>query len=467
MTERKQFDICVIGSGPGGYIAAIKAAQLGRSVALVEKDAVGGTCLNVGCIPTKTLLAHAAVLHTVRHASQYGITTGPISFEYRKMKERKDQIIAKLSAGLQGLFRANKITFYSGAAQFESPHELKIHGKDNLFIRADKIILATGSIPLDLRAFPCDHERILNSTSLLNVTEVPRTLAIVGGGYIGCEFASLFAELGTKVTILEALPTILAPQGAQIAQFMTRSFTARGIDIRTNVSVKAIKNQQSHVRIELSEGEPFEADLALIAVGRKMYTEGLAVEKAGLPLNERGGIDVSETMETAVPGIYAIGDVTGKSMLAHVASHQGVVAAMNAAGHPAVMHYEAVPAVIFTAPEVATVGFTLEQAQEAGYSAVLGSFPFQALGKSQAALETDGFAQVVIDSGTGTILGAQVIGHDAATLIAEITLAISNELTAECLIDTIHAHPTLSEAWHEAAMIARGTPLHFPPRSKP
>ena len=466
MTERKRFDICVIGSGPGGYIAAIKAAQLGRSVALIEKDSVGGTCLNVGCIPTKTLLAHAAVLHTVRHAAQYGITTGPISFQYQKMKERKDQVIAKLTAGLQGLFRANQITFYSGTAQFESPTELKIHGKDNLYVHADKIIIATGSIPLDLRAFPCDHQRILNSTSLLQITEVPKTLAIVGGGYIGCEFASLFAELGTKVTILEALPTILAPQGSQIAQFMTRSFVARGIDVRTNVSVKAIHNRQSHVQIELSDGAPFDADLALIAVGRKMYAEGLSVEKAGLSLNERGGIDVSDRMETSVPGIYAIGDVTGKSMLAHVASHQGVVAALNACNKPTNMHYEAVPAVIFTAPEVATVGFTLEQAQQAGYSAVIGSFPFQALGKSLASLDTEGFAQVVIDSKTGAVLGAQVIGHDAATLIAEPTLAIANELSAECIGDTIHAHPTLSEAWHEASLLARGTPLHFPPRSK-
>ncbi len=466
MADRKKHDIAVIGSGPGGYVAAIRAAQLGKSVALIEKDLLGGCCLNVGCIPTKTLLTNASVLHQVRKAKDFGITTGPISFHYDQMKQRKDQVVAKIRTGLDGLIKSNKITIYRGTAQFESPKALKVMGHDQLFIDADKIIIATGSIPLDIRAFPCDHKRILNSTSMLEVTELPKSLAIVGGGYIGCEFASLFAELGVKVTILEALPTILAAQGTQIAQFMTKSFTAKGIQIRTNVKVQSIENQGPQVKVTLEGGETLEADLALVSVGRKVYTEGLHLEKAGLKVNDRGCLETDDRMETEVRGIYAIGDVTGKWMLAHVASHQGIVAASNACGVDSNMHYEAVPAVVFTSPEIATVGMTLEQAQKEGFDATSGSFPFQALGKAQAAMETEGFAQIVSEKKTGQILGAIVIGHEASNLIGEMALAIQNELTLESVIETIHAHPTIAESWHEAALIARETPINFPPKVK-
>lgn len=464
MSERKKHDVAVIGAGPGGYVAAIKAAQMGKSVALIEKDSLGGCCLNVGCIPTKTLLSHAAIVHNIRKASSFGIETGPLSLHYNKMKERKDQVVSKIRSSLEGLIKANQITIYRGVAQFEAPHLLKIKGTDNLFIEAENIIIATGSVPLDIKAFPCDHDRILNSTSILELTHLPKSLAIVGGGYIGCEFATLFAELGTKVTILEALPTILAAQGTTVAQFMTKSMASRGIEIQTQVSVKTIENKKDHVHITLSDGKTLDADYALVSVGRKVYTEGLCLEKAGLSPNERGFLETDERMQTAVRGIYAIGDVTGKWMLAHVASHQGIVAASNAAGVDAKMHYEAVPAVVFTAPEIATVGFTLEQAQKAGYAATAGTFPFQALGKAQAAMETDGFAQVIADQKTGQILGAIVIGHEASNLIAEMALAIQNELTLESVMDTIHAHPTLAESWHEAALLAKGTPIHLPPK---
>ncbi len=466
MAERKKHDIAVIGSGPGGYVAAIRAAQLGKSVALIEKDLLGGCCLNVGCIPTKTLLSNASVLHQVRRAKDFGITTGAVSFHYDQMKKRKDQVIARIRSGLEGLIRSNQITLYRGAAQFESPKLLKVMGQNSLYVEAEKIIIATGSVPLDVRAFPCDHRRILNSTSILELTETPKSLAIVGGGYIGCEFASLFAELGVKVTILEALPTILTAQGAQIAQFMTRIFIAKGIDIQTNVMVKSIESRKTDVHIALADGKSMDADLALVSVGRKVYTEGLALEKAGIKISEKGFIETNSQMETEVRGIYAIGDVTGKWMLAHVASHQGMVAASHACGVTATMHYEAVPAVVFTSPEIATVGMTQEQAQKEGYDAIVGSFPFQVLGKAQAAMETEGFAQIVSDRKTGQILGAVAIGHEASNLIAEMALAIQNELTLESVIETIHAHPTIAEAWHEAALIANGTPINFPPKVK-
>jgi dihydrolipoamide dehydrogenase len=466
MTERKKHDVAVIGSGPGGYVAAIRAAQLGKSVALIEKDLLGGCCLNVGCIPTKTLLSNAAVLHQIKRAKDFGITTGPVSFQYDLMKKRKDQVITKIRTGLEGLIKSNKITIYRGTAQFESPKLLKVMGADSLFVEAEKIIIATGSVPMDIRAFPCDNQRILNSTSILELTEAPKSLAIVGGGYIGCEFASLFAELGTKVTILEALPTILTAQGTQIAQFMTKAFTTKGIDIQTNVVVKTIENKKSGVHITFADGKTMDADFALVSVGRKVYTEGLGLEKAGLKTTDRGVIETDSRMETEVRGIYAIGDVTGKWMLAHVASHQGVVAGSNACGVEAEIHYEAVPAVVFTSPEIATVGMTLEQAQKAGYDAIAGSFPFQALGKAQASMDTEGFAQMISDKKTGQILGAVVIGHEASNLIGEMALAIQNELTLESVIETIHAHPTIAEAWHEAALISRETPINFPPKAK-
>lgn len=466
MTEKKIFDIAVIGSGPGGYTAAIRAAQLGKSVALIEKGLIGGTCLNVGCIPSKALLSNAAVLHQVRRAAEYGIETGPISFQYEKMKARKDGVVAKIRSGLEGLIKSNKISVFRGEARFESPRELKVMGQDNLFIQAEKILIATGSIPLDIKAFPCDHKRILNSTSILEITQVPKSLAIVGGGYIGCEFASLFAELGSKVTILEALPTILTLQGSTIAQFMTKAFLAKGIDVQTNVTVKSIENKGGHAHVLLADGKTIDAELSLVSVGRKVYTEGLMLEKAGLKTTEKGFLATDDRMETEVKGIYTLGDVTGKWMLAHVASHQGMVAAANASGREEKMHYEAVPAVVFTSPEIATVGLTLEQAISAGYQAVAGTFPFQALGKAQAALDTEGFSQIISDKKTGQILGAIAIGHDASNLIAEMALAIQNELTLDSVIETIHAHPTVAESWLEAALLAAERPINFPPKSR-
>ena len=466
MPDKKIFDIAIIGSGPGGYVSAIKAAQLGKSVALIEKEELGGTCLNVGCIPTKTLLSSAAVLHQVRRASDFGIQTGPITVAYDKMKARKDAVIAKMRSGLEGLIKSNQITLYRGNAQFEAPHELKIVGKDNVRIFANSIVIATGSVPIDVKAFPCDHQRILNSTSILELTEIPKTLSIIGGGYIGCEFASLFAELGTKVTILEALPSILAAQGPTIAEFMTKAFANKGIEMKTGATVKNIENKGESAHVVLSDGSVLDTDYALVAIGRKPYTDNLALEKAGVPLTDKGFLAVDDRMETEVKGLFAIGDVTGKSMLAHVASHQGVVAAINASGGEAKVHYNAVPAVIFTFPEVATVGMSLEQAKAQGIPVAQGSFPFQAIGKAQASKDTEGFSQIIAHAKTNQILGATIIGHEASNLIAEMALAIQNELTLESVLETIHAHPTMAEIWHEAAAMTLGMPIHLPPRKK-
>ena len=465
--KRQNFDIAVIGAGPGGYVAAIKASQMGKTVCLIDKGPLGGTCLNVGCIPTKTLLASAHLLHQVHRAKEFGISVDSVSFDYSKMKERKDRVVEKICKGLDGLLLANGIAILRGHAEFVSAKELKIKGDDPQFITADKVIIATGSEPLDIPAFPCDHKKILNSTSILQLTTLPKTLSIVGGGYIGCEFASLFADLGVKVVILEALPSIVMLQGKTIAEALTRAFVKKGVEIQTGIQVEGIDASSSQgVAIRLKNGASIDAEMALVAIGRKIISGGLNLEKIGVAVDEKGAILVDDKMQTNIPGIYAIGDVTGKYLLAHVASHQGIVAASNAAGTFAKMHYNSVPAVIFTNPEIATVGLNFEQAQEAGYNAAIGKFPFQALGKSMASLETEGFAQLIIDRTNGQILGAQVVGSEASTLIAEMGLAIANELTIDCVMDTIHAHPTVAESWLEAALLANDTPIHFPPRIK-
>lgn len=466
MTEKRQFDLAVIGAGPGGYVAAIKAAQMGKSVALIEKEYLGGTCLNVGCIPTKTLLASSQVLHSVKQAEQYGIETGPVKFHYNKMKERKDGVVSGIRKSLEGLLKTNGITILKGLAEFQSPHDLKISGENSEFIHAEKIIIATGSDTLDIPAFPCDHKRIVNSSSILEVTELPKSLAVIGGGYIGSEFASLFVELGVKVTIVEALPSIIAMQGKKLSDVLSKAFKKKGMEILTDTMVEKIDQTESGLKLHFKNGESLGADMALVAIGRKLNTKGLAIEKAGISLSDRGAIDVNDKMETNVPGIYAIGDVTGKAMLAHVASHQGIITAVNACGGEAKMHYNAVPAVIFTLPEIAMVGMNLEEAKEKGFDVISGQFPFQALGKSIATMHIEGFAEIVCDKNTKQILGAQVVGSEASTMIAEIALAITNELTLDCISETIHAHPTVAEAWLEAALIANDTPIHFPPKTR-
>lgn len=464
--EKQHFDLAVIGAGPGGYVAAIKASQMGLKVCLIEKKALGGTCLNVGCIPTKTLLANAHVLHKVLHAAEYGITTGAISFDYAKMKTRKDHVIGGIRKSLEGLILSNGIAILRGHAEFLSPTEIKIKAEQSVIVSASKTIIATGSEPLDIAAFPCDHKKVFNSSSILELTSLPKSIAIIGGGYIGCEFASLFADLGVKVTILEALPSIVMLQGKTVAESLTKAFIKKGITIQTGVMVEGIDHHLDSLNVRLKDHSPLSCEIALVSIGRKVVSSGLGLEKAGVATDAKGMILVNDKMQTNMTGIYAIGDVTGKSMLAHVASHQGIVAASNAGGIAARMHYNSVPAVIFTNPEIATVGMTLEQAIESGYSAVIGKFPFQALGKSIAAIETDGFAQIIVDRKNGQILGAQVVGSEASTLIAEMGLAIANELTVDCITDTIHAHPTLAESWLEAALIASDTPIHFPPKAR-
>lgn len=459
----KQFKVAVIGGGPGGYVAAIRAALGGATVALIEGENVGGTCLNWGCIPTKTLLAGAEMLHKVKRADEYGIHVEGVSFDFAKMEQRKDLVVTKIRKSLEGLIAAHKVILIKGYGRFVSPNQIKVGDE---IIEAEKIIIATGSEPRNMPAFPFDGQKIHSSSSILGLKALPKSIAIIGGGVIGCEFASLYAEFGVEVHIIEMLPLIAATEGKAVSGALTAAFQKKGIKMTMNALVESIDTSREGVVVRLKEGESIAAEIALVAVGRKLNTDNAQLDKAGVYVDERGVIPVNDKMETNVAHIYAIGDITAKFMLAHVASHQGVVAAQNALGIDSVMHYEAVPSVIFTHPETATVGYTLEKALEKGYKAAVGKFPFAALGKAQAAIETEGFAQVVIDKDTHAILGAQVVGHEASALVAQMALAIQNEITIDGVTDTIHAHPTIAESWLEAAMVALETPIHLPPLKK-
>jgi dihydrolipoamide dehydrogenase len=464
MTTKERFDCAVIGAGPGGYVAAIRLAQEGKNVALIEKEYLGGVCLNCGCIPTKTLISSSEIVSKIKKADTFGISVSNLTIDFAKMKGRKDQVVEKIKKSLEGLILANKIKIIRGTAEFLSRTELKVLGENACIVEANSIIVATGSKPLDIKAFPCDHKRIFNSTSILEQTTLPKRLVVIGGGYIGCEFASLYAELGCEVTIIEALPQIITLQGQTLSNALTKRFKKMAINVETNVQVQTIENHPEHIKVILSDGRTIEADSALVAVGRAIDTKDLKLENAGISTGSRGEIIVDARMETSTKGIYAIGDVTMKAMLAHVASHQGLVAADNILGKKAVMHYHAVPAVIFTHPEIATVGYTLEQAKKEGYQAKSAMFPLQALGKAQAMAETDGFVEIVFEPTYHQILGAQIFGAGASDLIGEMTIAIQNELTLENIAETIHAHPTLAEGWMEASLIGLDRPIHFPPK---
>lgn len=459
--DAQVFDIAVIGSGPGGYPAAIEAAQRGAKVVLFEEDLLGGTCLNRGCIPSKALISYARMFHTVKNASSFGIQVGEVTADFPAMIQKKDQVVGQIRKGLQGLIQANGIHVVSHRVEFQSRGVLIAGGKS---YQTKAVIIAAGSRPRKLPLFPCDGKVIHDSTSILNLSSLPRSLVVVGGGVIGCEFASLFHLLGVKVTIIEMLPRILSTECEDLSAALEQQFKRQGIEIKIGAFVEKVETQGKEAHLILKDGEVITAEHVLVAVGREVASDTLQVAKAGLSLEPNGSMKVDAYMQTKAGGIYAIGDVTGKWWLAHVATHQGVIAASNALGERRKFHDEAIPTVTFTTPEVASVGLSPEKAKEKGYTISVGRFPFLALGKAQVAGHPEGFAQVVIDSKTGQILGGQVIGEEASTLIGEMGLAVANELTAECIIDTIHAHPTLSEVWHEAVLMAVGRPLHLPPK---
>jgi len=458
------YDVIVIGAGPGGYPAAIRSAQLGKKTVIIEKEAFGGTCLNWGCIPTKTLIASAERYHHAAHSEAFGITTKGLAFDYAKMIARKAEVVAKLSGGVQGLLKSNGVEMIRGTARFEGPNRLSVVQPDGktLWLTAASIIIAAGSDSAMPGFLPKDA-RVMDSRAFLELTALPKNLLILGGGVIGCEFACMAAALGTKVTIVEMLEDIVVVLDRDVRRVLRKRMETLGITILTGAPLANIAVAKDKVTGTYKD-QTVEGDVLLVAVGRKPNTAALDLARAGVKVDPRGTIPVDEHGRTNIASIFAIGDlVTGSIQLAHAATQQGVTAAETAAGLKAKVE-KVCPSCIFTSPEIGLAGLTENKAQQLGIAVKTAVFPFAALGKAMAAGDTDGFVKWVCDPTTGRVLGAQAIGGHATELISEAALAIRNELTINEVGNTIHCHPTLSEAWMEAAHAFHGTCIHLPKR---
>jgi dihydrolipoamide dehydrogenase len=460
------FDIAVIGTGPAGYVAAIRAAQLGAKVCAVEHALLGGVCLNWGCIPTKTLVETALLLEKTRRFEDYGIAVENPRYDFTRLQQRKESIVLKLRDGIAQLFRHHKIEIIEGTGRLTDKNTISIEGKGTKdHVRASKTIIASGSEPQQLESIPFDGKHVLSSTHILELDQVPESLLVVGGGVIGCEFASIFHSFGTKVTIVEIMDQLLPNEDTRMARTLQASFKRRGISLHLKSTVKKITTGDGLVHAILDDGTEIDTEKALVSVGRRLSSANTGVESCGVKV-DRGAIITNDRLETNVPGIYAAGDVTGISLLAHTAHHQGICVAENACGMDHKMSYDVIPSCIYTLPEAGSVGLTESAAKEKGISPVVGRFPFAASSKAVIAGETEGFAQIVAESGTGRILGAQVIGIDATNLLSEIAVLLTMGATVEDIAQTIHPHPTLSEVWLEAALDAMGRALHIISRKK-
>ena len=462
------FDIVVIGAGPGGYPAAIRAAQLGASVAVVEKEELGGTCLNWGCIPTKTLIASSELFARVKSAESMGLRVENASFDYAAMADRKDQIVQKLRNGIKQLLKANGVTVFQGNASFQSRNRIQVDaapGSDPVVLTAGKTIISTGAASV-MPGFLPRHERVVDSKSFLSLRALPASTLILGGGIIGCEFACMLAQLGVKVTMVELLEDVIAVVDADVRRELRRHMEKTlGIRILTGVTLEEISADDRGVHGRAGS-ENLEAELLLVALGRKAVTSSLKLENAGLVPNARGFLDVDAYGRTNVATVYAVGDVTGGPLLAHAATAQGLVAAENACGRYLRKNETLVPNCIFTTPEIGTVGLGEQEAQQQGRKIKTGKYLFGALGKAMAIGEPFGFVKWVADAETDQLLGAHAIGPHATDIIAEAAVAIRAELTAAELAHTVHAHPTLAEAWMEAAHTLMGEPIHSAPPRK-
>ncbi|WP_166703799.1 dihydrolipoyl dehydrogenase [Bacillus albus] len=455
--------LVVIGGGPAGYVAAITAAQNGKDVFLIDEANLGGTCLNVGCIPTKSLLESAEVHDVVRKANHYGITlnNGSISIDWKQMQARKSQIVTQLVQGIQYLMKKNKIKVIQGKAKFETDHRVRVtNGNKEDVVDGDQFIIAAGSEPTELPFAPFDGKWILNSSHAMSLENIPKSLLIVGGGVIGCEFASIYSRLGTKVTIVEMAPQLLPGEDKDIAQILKEKLESDGVEIFTGAALKGLNNYKKQASFKY-EGSIQEANLeyVLVSVGRKPRVQKLDLEKAGVQFSNKG-ISVNEHMQTNVSHIYAAGDVIGGIQLAHVAFHEGTTAALHACGEDVKVNYHAVPRCMYTAPEIASVGLTEKDAREQYDDIQIGEFPFTANGKALIIGEQMGKVKVIVEPKYQEIIGISIIGPRATELIGQGTVMIHTEVTADIMRDYIAAHPTLSEAIHEALLQAVGHAVH-------
>jgi dihydrolipoamide dehydrogenase len=455
-----KYDITIIGSGPGGYVAAIRCAQLGFKTAIIEKySTLGGTCLNVGCIPSKALLDSSEHYHNATHTfATHGIDVKDVKVNLKQMIERKAGVVKTTCEGIDYLMKKNKIDVYKGIGSFVTKNQIKITGETEQVIDTDKVIIATGSKPASLPGLEIDKKRIITSTEALNMTEVPKHLVIIGGGVIGLELGSVYARLGAKVSVIEYTNAIIPTMDGTLGKELQRSLRKLGFEFFFSHKVKSAKAKGKEVTIiadnEKGEEVTFTGDYCLVSVGRKAYTEGLGLENIGLKTDERGRIETDAHLETAIKGIYAIGDVVKGAMLAHKAEEEGVFVAETIAGQKPHINYNLIPGVVYTWPEVAGVGATEEELKKAGTKYKVGSFPMRALGRARASMDIDGLVKVLADATTDEILGMHMIGPRVADLIAEAVVAMEFRASAEDVARMSHAHPTYAEAVKEACLAA-------------
>ncbi len=457
----------VIGAGTGGYPCAIRLGQLGVDAMLVEKAQPGGVCLNVGCIPSKALISATKLAHKAQHAETMGLSFGEPTVDMGKMQQWKGGIVHKLTTGVRGLVEGNGTEYREATATFIGPKRVELSyadGKPNDIVEAEHIVIATGSVPIAIPGFDVDQKRIVDSTGALEIDRVPDSMLVIGGGYIGLELGQTFQRVGTALTVVEGLDRLLPALDKDLAQIVTRQIKADGGEIVTGARAKGWTERNGKAAVQVEVGgkiREIEAEVVLVAVGRRPVTKGLALDKAGVTLDDKGFVVVDERMQTNVPGIYAAGDVVGQPMLAHKASHESEVVAEVIAGKKTINDARVIPAVVFTEPEIATAGLSKAEAEAKGHEVSVGKFPFAALGRAMAIGETKGFVKVITDAQDERVLGVSIVGPEASDLISEAALAIEMGAYAPDIGLTVHPHPTLGEAVMEAAKHAVGEAIHI------
>ncbi len=457
-------DTLVIGAGPGGYVAAIRAAQLGQKVTIVEKGTLGGVCLNVGCIPSKALISAAHRYEHALHSEDMGIKAENVTVDFSKVQEWKSSVVNKLTGGVEGLLKGNKVEIVRGEAYFVDSNSVRVMDENSAQTYTFKnAIIASGSRPIEIPAFKYGG-RVLDSTGALNLKEIPKKIVVIGGGYIGTELGTAYANFGTQVTILEGADEILSGFEKQMSSLVKRKLKKKGAEIHTNALAKSVEQTENSATVTFEvkgESKTVEADYVLVTVGRRPNTDELGLEQVGIEVTERGLIKIDKQCRTNVSNIYAIGDIVEGPPLAHKASYEAKIAAEAIAGHASEIDYLGIPAVVFTDPELASVGYTEKEAKEEGIDVTASKFPFGANGRALALNSADGFLKLITRKEDGLVIGAQIAGPSASDMIAELGLAIEAGMTAEDLAMTIHAHPTLGEITMEAAEVAIGSPIHI------
>ncbi len=460
MTQKAE--AVVLGGGPGGYVAAIRLGQLGKETILVEKDNLGGVCLNIGCIPSKALIRVAKLKKRVDAVRQIGFEVSGVKIDFPKLQSWKQSVVDKLTSGVEYLCKGYNVKILKGVGAFKGPHQLEVKTPTGTeTVETTSTVIATGSSPFELPSLKFDGVHIISSTEALALQEIPKNFVVIGGGVTGLEMGTMYAELGSKVTIIEMLEQLLPGTDIDLVRIVERSLRKLGVDYHVKSKAKEFRDGKVYAELEEGKEAAFDADKVLVTVGRRPNSDQIGLEASGVKTDSHGFIQVDKRMQTNVPGVYAIGDVVGPPMLAHKASKEGVVAAEVIAGINSEADFRAIAGVVFTDPEIATVGLTETQAKEKGYEPIVGKFPFTALGRALLAGDTEGFVKVVADKGSDVVLGIHIVGAEASDMISEAALAIEMGATLEDIGFTIHPHPTLPEAIMEASEAAKGKAIHI------